>query len=195
MSNCEFVTFPLISSIRCGTWLYRFLIFATLLTLCDSLHVNHGLWLWFPIWLWNGGSGLLLCDDPDLNLHSRVSAWCLSLAVLIVAHLGVFFSSGCLWAVRHFLCLITVRSSIWLFTFENTLNRSYKWPLFNFIFRTKPWWYWNEFLPKYVHLKGLNVKRCFGEVFYHFMIFGFTDAKINFLKKISILIVVFIELK
>ena len=30
---CEFVTFPLVSRVRCGTWLYRFLIFAPLLTL------------------------------------------------------------------------------------------------------------------------------------------------------------------
>ena len=29
---CEFVTFPLISWVRCGTWLYRFLIFAPLFT-------------------------------------------------------------------------------------------------------------------------------------------------------------------
>ena len=29
---CEFGTFPLVSWVRCGTWLYRFLIFATLLT-------------------------------------------------------------------------------------------------------------------------------------------------------------------
>ena len=32
VSNCEFVTFPLVSWVRCGTWLYRFLIFAPLLT-------------------------------------------------------------------------------------------------------------------------------------------------------------------
>ena len=32
MSNCEFVTFPLVSWVRCGTWLYRFLIFAVFLT-------------------------------------------------------------------------------------------------------------------------------------------------------------------
>ena len=32
VSNCEFVTFPLVSRVRCGT-LYRFLIFASLLTL------------------------------------------------------------------------------------------------------------------------------------------------------------------
>ena len=33
---CEFVTFPLVSWVRCGSWLYRFLIFAPLLTLKDS---------------------------------------------------------------------------------------------------------------------------------------------------------------
>ena len=33
LSNCEFVDFPLVSWVRCGTWLYRFLIFAPLLTL------------------------------------------------------------------------------------------------------------------------------------------------------------------
>ena len=29
---CEFVTFPLVFWVRCGTWLYRFLIFAPVLT-------------------------------------------------------------------------------------------------------------------------------------------------------------------
>ena len=28
VSNCEFVTFPFVSRVRCGTWLNRFLIFA-----------------------------------------------------------------------------------------------------------------------------------------------------------------------
>ena len=27
MSNCDVVTFPLVSLVRCGAWLYRFLIF------------------------------------------------------------------------------------------------------------------------------------------------------------------------
>ena len=42
VSNCEFVTFPLVSWVRCGTWLYRFLIFAPyllsrpLIALCKS---------------------------------------------------------------------------------------------------------------------------------------------------------------
>ena len=38
VSNCEFVTFPLVSWVRCGTWLYRFLIFAPLPTfMCRCL--------------------------------------------------------------------------------------------------------------------------------------------------------------
>ena len=39
VSYCEFVTFRLVSWVRRGTWLYRYLIFAPLLTLlcrCDS---------------------------------------------------------------------------------------------------------------------------------------------------------------
>ena len=44
---CEFVTFPLVSWVRRGTWLYRFLIFAPFLTLkptqpdqCLNLHFS-----------------------------------------------------------------------------------------------------------------------------------------------------------
>ena len=37
VSNCEFVTFPLVSWVGCGTWLYRLLIFAPLLTLLFKL--------------------------------------------------------------------------------------------------------------------------------------------------------------
>ena len=41
VSNCEFVTFPLVSWVRCGTGFYRFLIFAPLLTLNEhSVRVN-----------------------------------------------------------------------------------------------------------------------------------------------------------
>ena len=35
VSNFEFVTFPLVPWVRCGTWLYWFLIFAPLLTLSE----------------------------------------------------------------------------------------------------------------------------------------------------------------
>ena len=37
VSNCEFVTFPLVSWVRFGTWLYPFLIFAPLLTFIDAV--------------------------------------------------------------------------------------------------------------------------------------------------------------
>ena len=37
MSNCEFVTLPLVSWVRCGTLMYRFLLFAPLLTVLSSI--------------------------------------------------------------------------------------------------------------------------------------------------------------
>ena len=40
VSDCEFVTFPLVSWVRCGTLLYRFLIFAPLLTLFSMLKMD-----------------------------------------------------------------------------------------------------------------------------------------------------------
>ena len=42
---CEFVTFPLVSWVRCGTVLYRFLIFAPLLTFIILITNDRG----FPI--------------------------------------------------------------------------------------------------------------------------------------------------
>ena len=41
VSKCEFVTFPLVAWVRCGTGLYRFLIFAPLLT---SMRAEHFLY-------------------------------------------------------------------------------------------------------------------------------------------------------
>ena len=40
MSSCDVVTFPLISWVRCGPWLYRFLIFALFLTLYSPVKVS-----------------------------------------------------------------------------------------------------------------------------------------------------------
>ena len=40
VSNCEFVTFPLVSRVRCGTRYYRFLIFAPLLNLLSNCKQN-----------------------------------------------------------------------------------------------------------------------------------------------------------
>ena len=38
VSDCKFVTFPLVSWVRYGTWLYRFLMFAPLLTSMAQYH-------------------------------------------------------------------------------------------------------------------------------------------------------------
>ena len=43
---CEFVTFPLVSWVRCGTWLYRFLIFAPLLTFTRYISMQELIILW-----------------------------------------------------------------------------------------------------------------------------------------------------
>ena len=56
MSNCEVVTFPLVSWVRCGAWLYRFLIFVLFLTFTDSLwYTNCYLqWLDMQIMIFTG---------------------------------------------------------------------------------------------------------------------------------------------
>ena len=71
---CEFVTFPLVSWVRCGTWLYRFLIFATLL-LCGHLLGKGwplGSRLWCLLWVCHlligilGQVWYLIVSIPDL---------------------------------------------------------------------------------------------------------------------------------
>ena len=54
-SSCEFVTFPLVSWVRCGTLLYRFLIFAPLLTLNQKstfLFMQHSRTVQTQIQMW-----------------------------------------------------------------------------------------------------------------------------------------------
>ena len=56
VSYCEFVTLPLVSWVRCGTWLYWFLIFAPLLTFIPIVFLvtkdlfNFCLWHYFLTW-------------------------------------------------------------------------------------------------------------------------------------------------
>ena len=56
VSYCEFVTLPLVSWVRCGTWLYWFLIFAPLLTFIPIVFLvtkelfNFWLWHYFLTW-------------------------------------------------------------------------------------------------------------------------------------------------
>ena len=66
VSNCEFVTFPLVSCVKCGTWLYRFLIFAPLLSLLSSLIAR----------LWVGLQTLWRFRLKDLSIDGMVGAWC-----------------------------------------------------------------------------------------------------------------------
>ena len=58
VSNCEFVTFPLVSWVRCGTWLFRFLIFAPLLTLVTRRRFADGP----TVARWGGGYVATLKD-------------------------------------------------------------------------------------------------------------------------------------
>ena len=67
-SYCDFVTFPFVSWVRCGTWLYRFLIFAPLLLkkclVCSLQPCGHLLesayLLALSLSIWWLGSGVIL---------------------------------------------------------------------------------------------------------------------------------------
>ena len=71
--NCAFVTFPLVSWVRCGTWLYKFLIFAPYL-LCVVLPCLFLVAMWSP-----AGKGLtswlscLLCFVTFPNVSRSTS--------------------------------------------------------------------------------------------------------------------------
>ena len=57
MSNCEFVTFPLVPLVRHGTWLYRFLIFALFCTFIITVLIF----------------GLFICVSTNANVSLYVS--------------------------------------------------------------------------------------------------------------------------
>ena len=64
VSYCEFVTFPLVSWVRCGTWLYRFLIFAPLLTFTSNERTdqrNKPIWFWYLSQCWAMKAQVSLC--------------------------------------------------------------------------------------------------------------------------------------
>ena len=80
VSNCEFFTFPSVSWVRCGTWLYRFLIFAPLLTLTKNI------WVWFCV---------ILCILETHQYLRRLLSY-ISLASL---YLGIFHNlAGQCWS-------------------------------------------------------------------------------------------------
>ena len=84
VSNCEFVTFPLVSWVRYGTWLYRFLIFAPLLTLimytCKKL-IYGNYFFYVPRQKFFCGSFMFFCLMFVLPLWASV-VWCLVVTCL-----------------------------------------------------------------------------------------------------------------
>ena len=60
---CESVTFPLVSWVKCGTWLYRFLIFAPLLTLGITINAN--------MWVWSGYATTTTLRPTDSTMRKR----------------------------------------------------------------------------------------------------------------------------
>ena len=107
VSNCEFVTFPLVSWVRCGTWLYRFLIFCTLTYFeingnLIQLHLLRNVWyggitllvylLLFSVYVSfrNAGSyicniqfvsGCMACSKRSLSKFKRVNMYEISLRI------------------------------------------------------------------------------------------------------------------
>ena len=80
VSYCEFVTFPLISLVRCGTWLYRFLIFAPLLSLALKF--------------------LLLNSNVQLSLFTCKGIFMFSL-IQVLTKSGAFVAShACKWSLN-----------------------------------------------------------------------------------------------
>ena len=67
VSNFEFVTFPLVSWVRCSTWLYRYLIFAPLLTLQISSEARSGLIMTNSLVTQNHPKSLKICKTGQVE--------------------------------------------------------------------------------------------------------------------------------
>ena len=111
---CEVVTFPLVSWVRCGTWLYRFLIFAPLLTLLSSLIAYR----WFrPQNLWR-------FQRKDLYIDERDRGWCF---VCHRAHRG--FTVGFLllqYSVVYTVHFFVLSIIYYLFIYWILLDKTYR---------------------------------------------------------------------
>ena len=77
---CEFVTFPLVSWVRCGTWLYRFLIFAPLLTCFVMLWCTSVCWCLVVTCWERAGFLAIVCDVLLWSCHFPIGilgqVWC-----------------------------------------------------------------------------------------------------------------------
>ena len=87
MSNCEVVTFSLVSWVRCGAWLNRFLIFAIFLTS-----------MWTLIWQWikrHIGCGTMVTIRPSRHrLDNKYIVVMMTLYHLLVEIKWEFKSKG-----------------------------------------------------------------------------------------------------
>ena len=93
-SNCGFVTFPLVSWVRCGTWLYRFLIFAPLLTFSYAYFLS----LLLSLYANSGKVELIASKVPKFNNHSVSSFYCPWFSICFTI---VFSRHVCCTSVRH----------------------------------------------------------------------------------------------
>ena len=85
MSNCVFVTFPLVSLVRCGTWLYWFLIFAlfpTLISMKKSQIISAGISIRCQISLLNNESQMC-CVDASWDNSVTYHLWVIVTLILI----------------------------------------------------------------------------------------------------------------
>ena len=105
----EFVTFPLLFWVRCGTWLYRFLIFAPLLTLLiihgsnsdQDIRQNH----WNLGYYLNGSFGSALHVSPlSVNTVLFTVTGAISPVIVNVYTNGSVYTNGC-YSAGQVLCM------------------------------------------------------------------------------------------
>ena len=85
VSNCKFVTLPLVSWVRCGTWLYRFLIFAPLLTF---MNWNETIYFLYCAFFWWGFTPLGQTSDSMTVLTSILIYWWDSRSLMLWLFVG-----------------------------------------------------------------------------------------------------------
>ena len=90
LSNYEVVTFPLVSWVRCGAWLYRFLIFALFHTFFRSQFV----WICivydigYIILKWFYAQCVCISSNTVIKITYMYMLWILKEAVLLSTHLN-----------------------------------------------------------------------------------------------------------
>ena len=102
---CEFVTFPLVSWVRCGTWLYRFLIFAPLLNFTIDFVHN---------WIHLFEFGMRLCNKyTRSNLNKFNQTTC-----------DLLFARWILFETFVIICWLLIKSDFFKNSYRNTIRVS-----------------------------------------------------------------------